>query len=72
MKKDEAIAVFGSARALAYALNITEQAVSQWGDDVPLLRVYQIQELIDEGKVLGPKTQGTGTPSGGQVATPEA
>lgn len=46
MTKKEALDLFdGSARALAEALGITEQAVHQWGDTVPELRVYQIKEL---------------------------
>ena len=46
MTKQEAIDLFdGSIRKLAEALGITEQAVSQWGDEVPELRVYQIREL---------------------------
>lgn len=46
MTKEEAIAAFGSVRKLADALGITEQAVHQWGQDVPHLRMYQIRELI--------------------------
>ena len=46
MTKQEAIDLFdGSIRKLAEALGITEQAVSQWGDEVPELRAYQIREL---------------------------
>lgn len=46
MTKEEAIAAFGSVRKLADALGITEQAVHQWSDEVPQLRVYQIRELL--------------------------
>ena len=47
MTKQEAIDLFGgSVRKLAETLGITEQAVHQWGDDVPELRVYQIRELM--------------------------
>lgn len=46
MTKAEAVAAFGSVRKLAEALGITEQAVHQWGEDVPSLRVYQVRELI--------------------------
>lgn len=46
MKKTEAIEAFGTATALADALGITIGAVSQWGDDVPELRVYQIREVL--------------------------
>lgn len=44
MTTKEALALFGdSYRKLAEALGITEQAVRQWGDSVPELRVYQIK-----------------------------
>jgi DNA-binding transcriptional regulator YdaS (Cro superfamily) len=43
MTKKEAIKIFGSAKALADALGISEAAVSQWGHAVPELRVYQIR-----------------------------
>ncbi len=46
MSKDEAIDAFGSAQALANALGITVQAVSQWGEDVPELRVFQIKCIL--------------------------
>lgn len=46
MTKEEAIAAFGSVRKLADALGITEQAVHQWGEEVPRLRVYQIKDII--------------------------
>jgi DNA-binding transcriptional regulator YdaS (Cro superfamily) len=47
MTKTEAIAEFGTAKALADALGITEGAVSQWPEDrIPELRIYQIIEII--------------------------
>lgn len=46
MKTSDAILAFGSLTALAKALGISVQAVYQWGDTVPPLRVYQIKELI--------------------------
>lgn len=48
MKKHEAIALFGGASKLAEALGIRPQAVHQWGDDVPQLRVYQIRCLLKD------------------------
>ncbi len=46
MTTDEAKALFdGSIRKLAEALGITEQAVRQWGGQVPELRVYQIKVI---------------------------
>jgi len=47
MKTDEAIEAFGSVAALAAALDIKVQAVYQWGDTVPELRVYQIREILE-------------------------
>ena len=46
MTKEEAVAAFGSVRKLADALGITEQAVHQWGEEGPRLRVYQIKDII--------------------------
>lgn len=48
MTTEEAKEIFGGARKLAEALGITEQAVAQWGDTVPELRVYQI-EVVRKG-----------------------
>lgn len=47
MTKQEAIAALGSAKSLADALGITESAVSQWGDNVPILRQYQLKEMLN-------------------------
>lgn len=48
MTKKQAIEAFGSVKALADALGITEAAVSQWGDTIPELRRYQIQIIMQE------------------------
>lgn len=48
MTKREAVERFGSVRKLADALGITEQAIHQWGDNVPELRAYQIKALLAE------------------------
>lgn len=45
MKKADAINYFGSAAELARKLNISEAAVSQWGDTTPQGRAYQIEVL---------------------------
>ncbi|MBP4067118.1 helix-turn-helix domain-containing protein [Aeromonas sp. MaB10011B] len=45
MKKADAINFFGSAAELARKLNISEAAVSQWGDTIPQGRAYQIEVL---------------------------
>jgi len=44
MTKDDAIKHFGSASALAEALAVTRQAVSDW-QQIPLGRQYQLQVL---------------------------
>lgn len=46
MTKEEAIKAFGTARALAEAIGVTEQAVSQWGVTIPELRAYQIRAIL--------------------------
>jgi DNA-binding transcriptional regulator YdaS (Cro superfamily) len=50
MLKAEAIEYFGSSKNLADALNVTKGSVSQWGEEVPELRAYQI-ERITGGKL---------------------
>lgn len=46
MTKREAVRLFGSAYRLSQVLGISRQAVSQWPDDVPTLRVYQIKVIM--------------------------
>ncbi|MBL0679202.1 Cro/CI family transcriptional regulator [Aeromonas dhakensis] len=50
MKKTDAINYFGSAAELAKKLNISEAAISQWGQNVPQGRAYQI-EVLTSGKL---------------------
>lgn len=50
MKKNEAIGHFGSVVKLAEALGIKPQAVSQWGEHIPMRRAYEI-ERITNGKL---------------------
>jgi len=46
MKKADALLLFDSStRKMAEQLGITEQAIHQWGDDVPELRAYQIKVI---------------------------
>jgi DNA-binding transcriptional regulator YdaS (Cro superfamily) len=56
MKTQHAIEFFGTAAELAKALGITPGAISQWGEDVPALRAYQITELMQARKPAEPKT----------------
>ena len=50
MKTKDAIAYFGGVAALAERLEVTPQAIYQWGDDVPFGRAFQIQALT-KGKL---------------------
>lgn len=43
MKTEDAIKLAGSATALAELLGITGGAISQWGDEVPEARVWQLR-----------------------------
>lgn len=43
MKTEEAVRRAGSRNALAKLLRITGAAVSQWGEDVPELRMWQLK-----------------------------
>ncbi|MBB3142795.1 Cro/CI family transcriptional regulator [Halomonas organivorans] len=45
MKTHDAIQHFGNRGKLAAALNITSQAVSQWGENVPPHRALQLEKL---------------------------
>lgn len=46
MKKQTAIDLAGSAKALADLLGIQQSAISQWGDEVPDARVWQLRCLM--------------------------
>ena len=50
MKKQDAINYFGNIKKLAEALSISSPSVSQWGDQIPLLRAFQL-EKITQGKL---------------------
>lgn len=45
MQKNDVLAYFGSITATAKALGITHAAVSKWGETIPKLRAYEIDEL---------------------------
>ena len=48
MKTLDACHLAGSAAKLAALLGITKSAVSQWGEDVPEMRVFQLKVLKPE------------------------
>lgn len=45
MKTEDAIRLAGSATELAAMLGITGGAISQWGEEVPEARVWQLRVL---------------------------
>jgi len=45
MDKQTAIDFFGSAAALAKALGVSKSAVSQWGEQVPMRRQFEIEHV---------------------------
>ena len=48
MSKVSAIELAGSSAELARILGITRSAVGQWGDQVPMHRVWQLRVLRPE------------------------
>lgn len=50
MKKKDVVKHFGSATNVAKALGIAPSSVSEWGEDIPDLRAFQI-ERITNGKL---------------------
>lgn len=45
MNKSDAVKHFGGVVRLAEALGIQSQAVSQWGEKIPMRRAYEIEKL---------------------------
>jgi hypothetical protein len=45
MEKKTAIRLAGNQTKLAEILEINQSAVAQWGNDVPLMRIYQLKTL---------------------------
>lgn len=55
MKKSELLAVYGTLDALGAVfapvnngVPLTRSAISQWDDEIPQLRVYQLRELVPD------------------------
>lgn len=45
MKKVDVITYFGTQEKVAQALGIRQGCVSRWGETIPHLRAYQIEDL---------------------------
>jgi hypothetical protein len=62
MQTKDAIAHFGTAAALARALNIKPQSLQDWGDTVPSLRQLQLEQMTNRAlkadpSVLNPRAE---------------
>ncbi|MBT8766707.1 Cro/CI family transcriptional regulator [Metapseudomonas boanensis] len=54
MRTQDAADYFGSKKKLAEALHIQPSAVTQWGEEVPWARQYQIEVLTSGALKAGP------------------
>lgn len=59
MKTEHAIRHAGSPKGLADLLEITPSAISQWGDDVPQAREWQLRVLRPEWFEPSPNVSGS-------------
>lgn len=57
MNTQHLIRLVGSAKAVSELFGITQSAVSQWGETVPTLRLYQLRDLRPDLKVELPPVQ---------------
>ena len=48
MKTSEGVKFFGNKLAMAKALGLSRAAISQWGDNIPELRAFQIKVLMEK------------------------
>lgn len=48
MEKQKAIKLAGSQTKLAVILGVSQAAIAQWGQDVPVMRIYQLKTLKPE------------------------
>ena len=55
MKTSEAVTYFKDVKGLADALEITTEAIYQWGEEVPMGRAYQLQVMTDGQLQAEPK-----------------
>lgn len=58
MKTEKAIELAGTPKALADLLGITQSAVSQWGEDIPEPREWQLKVLRPAWFEEQPKKRG--------------
>ena len=56
MRKNDVINHFGSMTKAAEVLGLTKSAVSQWPDEIPQRRAYEIEKLTN-GKLKAKLTQ---------------
>lgn len=63
MKTADALAYFGSAYNLAKLLRIKHQSIALWGEQVPDLRQFQIEELSGGDLTAEPRLRPWENPS---------
>lgn len=56
MNISEVLCVYGTKKAIADALGIHKSAVTKWGNQVPLLRQFQLQQAT-AGRLVAEKTK---------------
>lgn len=49
MTMKQVMSYFGTQAKVAEALKISQAAVAQWGDEVPMLRQYQLERITKGG-----------------------
>lgn len=72
MKKQDAINHFGGVGKVAEALGIFHTAVSQWGEDVPMRRAFELESITNGSLKSGfsaPVAEVNPLPVGGDHAT---
>lgn len=52
MKTAQAVKYFGSQQAIANALGISKQAVSKWGETVPIKKAFKLVDLSNKKLAL--------------------
>lgn len=52
MKKSKVVEHFGGSSKVAEVLNISPSSVSEWGEDIPKLRAYQLERITKGALVV--------------------
>jgi len=55
MRMKDALAVYGTKKSIAKALGLSRASISYWGDEVPILRQYQLAALTAGRLTITPR-----------------